>query len=176
MRTLMLLRHAKSSWEQPGLDDFDRPLAPRGREAAPRIGRHLQEAGPLPERVLCSAALRARQTWDLVAAELEPAARGEVDLVFMDELYLATPARMLDVLAGVGDEISRLMLVGHNPGMEVLASRLIGSGPKDLRKRMEKKFGTAALALIEFESAGWGDLRERSGQLVRFVRPKDLAS
>lgn len=171
MRTLMLLRHAKSSWDDPGLDDFDRPLAPRGQEAAPRVGRHLREAGLRPDLVLCSPAVRARQTWELVGGEL-----GEVEVSFRDELYLASPARMLEVAAAVTRDVTRLMLVGHNPGMEVLAGRLVGDGPKELRKRMEKKFPTSAVALIDFEADDWGSIRERAGQLAGFVRPKDVVA
>ena len=172
MRTLLLLRHAKSSWDDPDLEDFDRPLAKRGRKAAPRMARYLDQTGPRPDLVLCSAALRAVQTWALVSDVL-----GEgVEVKCMRSLYLAPPSKMLSSLRHVADEHACVMLIAHNPGMEHLAAVLAGPGSsqKALRELYEK-YPTAALAEITFEAKSWRDVERGSGRLRRLVRPKDLA-
>lgn len=171
MPELLLLRHAKSSWDDPALDDFDRPLGPRGRRAAPVMGRHLRERGLVPDRVLCSAAARARETWARAAPELGT----EPPVTYLRTLYLASPARLLSVLARVAPGTGRVLLVGHNPGLEGLAQRLARSGDAESLDRLSEKFPTAALARITF-AGPWADLARSGGTLVGFVRPKDLSS
>lgn len=169
MRTLMLLRHAKSSWDQPGQDDFDRPLTARGQEAASQVGRYLVSKRLRPDRILCSPAARARETCERVRAEL-----GEVRVIHLDELYLATSARLLEACWRVEATIKTLALIGHNPGLEALALRLVGSGSTRERQKMATKFPTGALAMIEFDCPGWDEVGDGGGRLARFVRPKDL--
>jgi phosphohistidine phosphatase len=171
MRTLLLLRHAKSSWDDPGLEDFDRPLAPRGEKAAPLMAAYLTNAGPRPDLVLCSPAVRARQTWSLVARSLGDA----IDVKELRGLYLGAPSRLLEAVHRAPDQATCVMLVGHNPGMEHLAMALAGpaSKPKAMAK-LHAKFPTAALAEIEFDAAAWRDIGAGAGRLTRFVRPKDL--
>ena len=144
LKTLLLLRHAKSSWDDPTLSDFERPLAPRGMKAAPRMGRYLREHDLLPDIVLCSAAMRTRQTWALVSAEL----RSEAEVRFQRSLYLGDPAHLLMEIHVQLDSADTLLLIGHNPGIETLARRLAGSGPPDDLDRMASKFPTAALAVL----------------------------
>jgi phosphohistidine phosphatase len=170
MKTLILLRHAKSDWSQPGLADFDRPLANRGRKAAPLVGRHLFDKGLVPDLVLCSAAERARQTWELVASEFN----GTPEMRLLKSLYLATPSRLLTAIQRTPAEVGKLMLIGHNPGMENLAERLIGTGRKKTLRCLQAKFPTAAVAVIRFPGDDWKTLADRSGELTRFIRPKDL--
>lgn len=172
MRTLLLLRHAKSSWDDPGLEDFDRPLAPRGEQAAPLMAAYLKNKDLRPDLVLCSPARRARQTWSLVA-------RGLGDKVAVKELqglYLGAPSRLLEAIRHTPDSASCVMLVGHNPGMEHLAMALAGpsSKPKAMAK-LHSKFPTATLAEIEFDVAAWTDVGRGKGRLKRFIQPKDLA-
>ena len=172
MRTLLLLRHAKSSRDDPGLEDFDRPLAPRGEKAAPLMASYLKKQGLLPDLVLCSPATRARQTWSLVARSLG-------DKIAVNELrglYLSPPGRLLEAVRRAPDAASCVMLVGHNPGMEHLAMALAGpsSDPTALAK-LRAKFPTAALAEIEFDASAWRDIGHGAGRLKRFIRPKDLA-
>lgn len=172
MRTLLLLRHAKSSWDDPDLEDFDRPLGPRGLQAAPLMAAYLETKGLRPDLVLCSPALRARQTWSL-------AARGwceNIEVKELQSLYLGPPSRLLDAIRRVPDEAVCVLLVGHNPGMEHLAVALAGprSKPKALT-RLQSKFPTGALAEIAFETDSWTDVDRGQGRLKRFVRPKDLA-
>ncbi len=170
MPTLMLLRHAKSDWSDPALADFDRPLNKRGRRAAPLIGRYLRKQGLLPDLVLCSSARRARQTWELVSAEL----KAEVPVKFLRSLYLAPPSKLLASLQRQPEKIGRVMLVGHNPGMEHLAAHLAGSGSPELRTRMREKFPTATLAVLDFRAETWGGVTAGSGELARFVVARDL--
>ncbi len=172
MKTLLLLRHAKSSWDDPTLGDFDRPLAPRGEKAAPLVASYLKKQGLRPDLVLCSPALRARQTWSLVARSLGD----KIEVKDMRGLYLSSPGRLLDAIRRAPDAAPCVMLVGHNPGMEHLAMALAGpsSDPTALAK-LHSKFPTAALAEIEFEVAAWTAVARGEGCLKRFIRPKDLA-
>lgn len=169
MPTLLLLRHAKSSWEDEDLDDFDRPLNPRGRRAAPAMGRVLLERGWVPDRVLCSPAARTRETWALV----EEALGTEVPAEYPDVLYLAEPGEMVEEIRNAGREAERLLVVGHNPGMERLALALAADGAPELRERMAAKYPTAALAVLDFEG-GWDSVAAERVRLVDFIRPKDL--
>lgn len=170
MRTVYLLRHAKSSWDDPTLTDHDRPLAPRGRKAAPRMGAYLRHDGLIPGLVLCSTALRARQTWALVAPSLPPGIRVE----FRKELYDADAGNFLDILRHCPDDAETVMLIGHNPALEDCAARLAGGGDPAALKRMASKYPTAALAEIAFDAKRWRDVEAGTGRLVDFVRPKDL--
>ena len=170
MPSLMLLRHAKSDWSDPGLADFDRPLNKRGRRAAPLIGRYLRKQDLLPDLVLCSSARRARQTWDGVAGEL----KAEVPVRYLRSLYLAPPSRLLATLQRQPKTIERLMMIGHNPGMENLAAHLAAGGSAELRARMQEKFPTAALAVFGFEAKVWSGVATGGGELLRFVVARDL--
>ena len=123
MKRLTLLRHAKSSWDQAGLDDHDRPLAERGRRDAPRIGERLTRRGLRPDLVLSSTALRARETAELVSAALGGGSRPK--LALEPRIYLASPDELLAVLAGIDDAVGELVLVGHNPGLTELVNTLL---------------------------------------------------
>ena len=171
MRTLLLLRHAKSSWDDPSLDDFDRPLAPRGQGAAPRMAAYLKKKNLLPEFVLCSSACRAVQTWSLVSDALG----GNPEVKFLRSLYLAPPSRLIDIIRRVPGSATCVMLIAHNPGMEHLAAVL--AGPDSKKKALEKlytKYPTAALAQLEFDTDNWKDIERGAGRLKRLVWPRDL--
>lgn len=172
MKTLYLLRHAKSSWDDHSLADHDRPLAARGRKAAPQIAVWLRTHAERPQLVLCSTAARARQTWTLIAPELLPAP--EVQL--RPELYEADADTLVDIVRRTPAPISSLLLVGHNPAMEGAADRLAGDGDQAALQTMRAKYPTAALAEVTFDLNDWRDIEEGSGRLARFVRPKDLAA
>lgn len=169
MPTLLLLRHAKSSWKDDELDDFDRPLNSRGRRAAPAMGEVLLERGLVPGRVLCSPAERTRETWALVAEILG----ADVPASYPDPLYLAEAGDILDVVRREGGRAERLLVVGHNPGLQDLAVALAADGDDELRARMAGKFPTAALAILSVEG-DWETVGEEPVRLVDFVRPKDL--
>jgi phosphohistidine phosphatase len=168
MRTLYLLRHAKSSWDDPGLRDHDRPLAPRGRRAAETIARHLGEEGIAPELVLCSSSRRTRETLDRIAEALGDG----VDVEIERELYAASAQELLQRLHAVHDGVGSVMLIGHNPGIEHLALTLApkGEGVAEMRR----KYPTGALATLDFEGS-WRELAPGSAELAAFVKPKRLA-
>ncbi len=171
MKTLALLRHAKSDWSDPGLGDFDRPLAPRGIKAAGRMGRALEALGLAPDLVLCSDARRARQTWDLVSAQINRMPRVEL----LHRLYLASPRAMLREIRVQDAGVACLLLIGHNPGMENLAAELVGPGSDPVAARsMAEKYPTAALAVLTFDLPTWREVQPGSGRLVRFLRPREL--
>lgn len=168
-RTLLLLRHAKSSWADDALDDFDRPLNGRGRRDAPRIGKWLEESPWRPELVLCSSALRTRQTW----AGLAKALSWEPEVSFQDRLYHAAPREILSLIRAIPDARSTVCLVGHNPGLGQSMLQLAGEAPPELWRRMREKVPTGALAVLRW-SGEWGDAEAGIGTLLDFVRPRDL--
>jgi phosphohistidine phosphatase len=170
MRRLLLLRHAKSSWDAPGLADLDRPLAPRGRRAAPRMAQLMVERRWLPDFVLRSPAERVRETWQLMAPRL----REHIPCRTLRTLYPGAPSRLLTALRRAPDDAQTLLLIGHNPGLAALATSLCGAGAKKARERMSSKFPTAGLAVIDFDLARWADVAAGAGRLEAFVRPKDL--
>lgn len=163
-RHLALLRHAKSSWSDPHLDDHDRPLAPRGRRAATRVGLYMRQEGIAPDLVLCSSATRARQTLDL----LDLATNTEVFVE--DELYGATATVLLARLRRVGNTTRSVLLVGHNPGIQDTAISL-ARNPEDLTD----KFPTATLAELLLPNAAWKDLRLGIARLQALVVPRNLS-
>jgi len=171
MLKLLLLRHAKSSWNDMDLSDHQRPLNNRGLKAAPKVGAYITNNGFTPELVLSSTATRARQTTQLVSEQFpEP-----VETHFLDELYnfsgFHTP---LNIIRDQADQQSPLMVVGHNPTMEILAAELTGAGNSAARAMMHEKYPTAALAIIDFDIPRWADLQTGIGTLVQFIRPRDL--
>jgi phosphohistidine phosphatase len=164
------LRHAKSDWSVGGQRDQDRALAARGREAAPLIGAYMARHGLKPDKALVSSARRARETWDLVA----PAFGKSLDVSFDPRLYEANPKALLIPLREAGSTAHSLLVVGHNPGIQELASLLMASGDIDARQRLLEKFPTAALAVIDFPIDTWSALAPHSGRLDRFVTPRAL--
>ena len=172
MRELLLLRHAKSNWDQPGIEDHERALNQRGEAAAAAMGGFLQAQGLGPDLVLCSTARRAVQTWQLAGERLDTQPR----TVTLDALYLAEPRRLLDIVRRHGDAAARLLVVGHNPGLHQFATRLCGTGDPAMRTLLAKKFPTAGLARIGFDAAAWAALPLGSGALLGFWRPRDLAA
>lgn len=170
MRKLWLLRHAKSSWDDPALSDFDRPLNGRGRKAARAMGAHLAKAGIRPDLVLVSAALRTRATWDIVSTRLVG-----IEAAVEPRLYEAGRAELLERLHEVDDRHRSVMLVGHNPGMERLAQHLVGGrGDAHALGRLTEKFPTCALAEIDLPVPGWAEVTAECGSLAGFLRPADL--
>ena len=168
---LMLLRHAKSSWTDPGVVDRDRPLNPRGIKAAAAMGAYMRKEALVPELVLCSPARRARETWRLVAEKLKDAPKIIVD----DAIYdFGNGGRIIDAIGNTADRERSVLVTGHNPSLERLALRLSGDGDNKSRRRMEQKFPTGALAIIDFAMSSWHDLSNRTGKLIAFVRPKDI--
>ncbi|SFV11518.1 phosphohistidine phosphatase [Methylobacterium sp. 174MFSha1.1] len=166
MRRLILLRHAKSDWPD-GASDVDRPLAPRGQEAAPKMAAYLAEQGLVPDRVLVSPARRTQETWALVKPAL-----GAVPDETVPQIYEAPVSRLLDVLRSIPDEVATALMIGHNPGFQDLA-RLLGK-PSEARRALTKKYPTAAVAVIDLSVDSWGKVEAGEGTVERFVTPKTL--
>lgn len=161
MKTLYLLRHAKSSWTDASLRDFDRPLNDRGNEAAPLVGRYIREQKLKVDLLFSSPAVRARQT----AALVKESAGLSAELLYDERIYEADAARLLEVVTQAGESADALMLVGHNPGLEQLLKLLTGE---------ERQMQTAALACVALDVETWGKVRAAAGRLEWLVRPKEL--
>lgn len=166
-KQLYLLRHAKSSWDDPALTDHDRPLAPRGRAATALLAAHLRRRGIAPALVLCSPAQRVAETLEGIAAALGE----DVTIQTEQELYGASAADLLERLRRLGDAVPSAMLIGHNPAVQQLAVAL-GRGDECLTA-VERKYPTGALATFALDGE-WPELAADTVELVEFVRPKDL--
>ena len=162
MKTLLLLRHAKSDWADISLRDFDRPLADRGKRDAPRIGKALGKRGPLPDLIISSPAARARQTIEAVI----DSAGIDISPQFNDSVYGAVDAELIRLIRQLPDSSDCVLLVGHNPAFEQLVSRLTGTYPH---------MPTAALACIQFKIETWADLEDGQGKLLWLLTPKQLS-
>ena len=178
MRRLMLLRHAKTEHDAPSGHDQDRRLDERGQLDAAAIGTWIARHPPLPDAVLVSTAVRARQTWEIARDAMKDTVREQLPQLrveLLDELYGAEPAQLLRIirLAEVTDP-ARLMLIGHNPGMHELALMLAGSGDAAAKKSLEENLPTAGLAVLDFAIDSWNEVAFRRGKLVRFTSPKLL--
>jgi len=172
MRTLYLLRHAKSSWEDPALADFDRPLNARGRRACTQMGRYMAATLNPADLVLCSAARRTRETWERLSANLDWSSR----LCLERNLYDASAQTLLKRLRTVEPGCQRLLVVGHNPAMQELALLLSAENQSTVRSRLARKFPTGALAEIALGETDWRGLATGSGRLEGFVRPNDVVA
>jgi phosphohistidine phosphatase len=161
MKTLLLLRHAKSSWKETGVQDFDRPLNSRGKKAAEMIGRFIKNKQLAPDLLLSSPAIRARETIEIVVKT----AKLRSELRYDERIYEASALRLLEVVSQIEEERKIVVLVGHNPGMEELL--------KLLTDRVEH-MATGTLARIHFKVASWDRVLEDKGILEWMVRPKEL--
>lgn len=171
MKTLYLLRHAKSSWDDSSLGDHDRPLAPRGEKAARKVGQYLKEHKAHIDLVLCSTAARAVDTGRRVLTAMGATA---VPVEHERGLYLCGHHVLLERLRDAPDSAASLMLIAHNPDLHELARQLTGSGGDDHRKALAEKFPTAACAVLLFETMHWRDLDLGAGRLANFVLPRKL--
>jgi phosphohistidine phosphatase len=169
-KQLLLLRHAKSSWDDAALADIDRPLSARGEKAARRIGRHLAEAGLAPDLVLCSPSRRTRDTLQLVQEDAGLA----LTVVIEPRIYLAEPRALLALVRAAPEEVGRLMLVGHDPGLPRLAIALTRGQQDALTERLKVKFPTGALAVLGCDVRSWRGVKAGACRLQEFVAPKEL--
>jgi phosphohistidine phosphatase len=170
MRTLHLLRHAKSSWDQPGLADHDRPISGRGRNAGEQLAEYLRRSGYRPGLVVCSSALRARQTLDLIAGGVGVGVPVRIE----ELLYTADADDVWKLVRLLPDDIDEAMVIGHNPTLHELAISLAADGDDELRARLQAKLPTGALVTIVWAADRWSELRRGSAALHGYVRPRDL--
>jgi len=169
-RVLYLLRHAKSSWDEPGLADRDRPLAPRGRKAARRIAEQLAGVAVPPAVVLCSSAVRTRQTLDAIL----PSLAGDPEVLVEDGLYGAMADALLVRLRAVPADVPSVLLIGHNPGIGDLAHELAGRGDAAALQRLREGYPTGALATLAIADDGWAELADGGAELTDYVVPREL--
>ena len=171
MKTVLLLRHAKSAWDNAALSDHDRPLNRRGERSAAVMADHLAAEGPRPDLILCSTAMRTRQTLaPLVKALGLPAPPISLE----KELYLASEDALLRRLQALGDEVKTVLLIGHNDGIGQLAAMLAGRGPEPVLSELREKYPTGALATLRLPRGSWSALAPEACELRSFVRPRDL--
>jgi phosphohistidine phosphatase len=162
------MRHAKSSWDDPELPDFDRPLNARGRKAANRMATYFRKAGISPELILCSAAKRTRETCEaILSAGIAPR------VSFDDELYGAPAGDLLDLVRDLPDALMRVLIIGHNPGVQDLAQVITGQGDPTSIRRVHEGFPTGAMATLSCGPV-WHDLNPGQARLVSFITPRDL--
>jgi len=173
MKTLLLMRHAKSAWSDPRLDDHDRPLNKRGERAAKTMADHLAHHAPRPDLILCSTAMRTRQTLAAVLDRLGPP-RPAISLT--SNLYLASKEALLAQLQAMPDDMNVVLLIAHNDGIGELAALLAGTGPSDALARLREKYPTGALTILQPGQTRWSDLAPQTAKLLDFVRPRDLSS
>lgn len=166
MKTLFLLRHAKSDYPA-GARDFDRPLNPRGRNAALAMGEEMRRLNLAADHILASPAARVKETLALASDGYG----GRMPVDYREDLYLAAPETLLAFIHALDEEHERLLIVGHNPGLQQLALLLGADGPE--RETISAKYPTGALAEIALPAERWSDVEE-PGRIVRFLRPRDL--
>ena len=169
MKTLTLLRHAKSGWDDPVARDFDRPLNAKGKRAAAMVGRHMRSLGLAFDHAIASPAVRVSETLEQIESGYGRTIAPDLDR----RVYLASAATLLDVVHGFPDEAESALLVGHNPGLEDLVLMLVADGADPLRDAVEDKYPTASIAELQFEGE-WGDVATGTARLTRFIRPRDL--
>ncbi|GAB4535688.1 MAG: histidine phosphatase family protein [Roseibium sp.] len=167
---LLLLRHAKSDWDNPGLDDIDRPLNSRGKAASIRMGRYLVDNALVPNQILCSTARRSRET----LSRILPCLPHEAQIHLLLDLYQQSEDDYLPLVRKHGGRAPNLLVIGHNPATEDTAATLTGTGDSAAIESLKEKYPTAGLAVLDFDIAEWSELQPGTGHLERFVRPRDL--
>ncbi|PLX37260.1 MAG: phosphohistidine phosphatase [Hyphomicrobiales bacterium] len=173
MLRLILMRHAKSTWDDPHCSDFSRGLNERGRTAAPLMAQHMvEELGVEPDRVLCSTARRTRET---LAACL-PFWSKEQSLRMLDDIYHSSEMNYIDLIRSHGGGVPTLMVLGHNPAIQITALKLIEQGSSTMIRAIETKYPTAAVTVLEFREDAWQNVHPAKGYLSSFTRPRDLGS
>ena len=171
MKLLTLMRHAKSSRDDPGLKDFDRPLAERGRREAPAMGAFLKERGLAPDCVLSSPSTRTRETLEGIEREF-----AAPTVEFPRRLYNAPPDAILDEIRAATEPCAHLFVIGHNPGINILAVALADPARSDRQslRRIKEGFKSGAVAHFEFDVERWAEIAEDRGALRFYAAPKDL--
>jgi phosphohistidine phosphatase len=172
VKTILLLRHAKSAWGQPGLTDHERPLSKRGERAAETMAEYIVHNAPRPDLILCSTAVRTRQT---LAPLVHRLANPAPPIALEKGLYLATEGELLVRLRAVPEEVWTVLLIGHNEGIGELANALAGDGEPATLARLHEKYPTGALATLRLGEVPWQDLAPGHADLVAFVRPRDIS-
>jgi len=169
-KTLILMRHSKSSWDNSYKDDFDRPLNSRGRENAQMVAKHIHSWGFKPELTLCSSALRCKQTLELII----PYFPKKMHIRYLDELYLAPEKAILEIIKSIKLSIDQILVIGHNPGLSDLSQSLIYSSNKKNDYFETQQFPTSAASIFEMSINNWVNFNLSESKIIDFVTPKNL--
>ena len=169
-KTLILMRHSKSSWDNSYKDDFDRPLNSRGRENAQMVAKHIHSWGFKPELTLCSSALRCKQTLELII----PYFPKKMHIRYLDELYLAPERAILEIIKSIKLSIDQMLVIGHNPGLSDLSQSLIYSSNKKNDYSETQQFPTSAASIFEMSINNWVNFKLSESKIIDFVTPKNL--
>ena len=170
MKTIFLLRHAKSSWDDVRLDDFDRPLSSRGIKSCKKMGKYLKKNKLIPDIVYCSSAIRAKQTWEVVNRIVEI----KENILYEDSLYMSDFSNFINIIKKTKNNFKNLMIVSHNPGIENLALELSKDKNNEIYEKINIKFPTGALIIIKFDLNNWSKVDCKKGKLYEFIKPKEL--
>lgn len=170
MKRLAILRHAKSSWNDPALDDFNRPLNTRGWNDARRIGREMKHRRLAFDMVLASTAARVRETVDAIQEKFD----FKAEIHFEPRVYLADLETLVSLVRALPDDVAAPLIVGHNPGLQQLLIALTRDDTHGLRSRIAGKYPTGALAFVELALDRWADLAPGEGMIVELIAPKEL--
>lgn len=171
MKQLLLMRHGKSDWNQPGQEDIERALAPRGHEAALSVAAWIKRHELQPDATLVSSARRTQETWQSMKDTIGEATTTDN----LEALYLASPGEILHQIAGVADACDTVLVIAHNPGLETLCQFLAGSDREtEALENLHRGFATAALAVFELAGDSWSTLSVDGAKLTNFVRPREL--
>jgi phosphohistidine phosphatase len=170
MTILTVLRHAKSSWDEHGIDDFDRPLNERGRKAAKLVGRELKRRRIRFDQVIASPAVRVRQTLD----ELTKGYDEHLNVRFDERMYGASVETLLDLVQTIPDEVHAPLLVGHNPGLQELLLQLTRDDDGGLRCNIAAKYPTGAVAVVTLPASRWEEVSPQSGEIRELILPREL--
>lgn len=170
MKRLTILRHAKSSWDDPHLEDFNRPLNDRGWKAARRMGRELEKRGAKFDLVIASPAARVRETIDGLTEKLKL----NVDIRYEPQIYEASLGTLVEMVRDIRESARSVLMVGHNPGLQQLIVELTHEAPDDRRSRVERKFPTAGLATIKLPVDRWNAVTAGIGEIAELILPKEI--
>ncbi len=173
MKRLYLLRHSKAGHAgKKILDDQDRPVTDKGIELCIHIAEQIKKIDPFPQLILCSPALRAKQTSDLLLRQMEKKVRVQME----SGLYLAEPEDLFEILRETDDAISSLMVIGHNPGLQEFAILLSGKGNKKKFRQMRNNFPPPSMATLDIHINEWAEMEERCGELLDFIVGKAIST
>lgn len=170
MKTLYLLRHAKSAWDRADLPDHERPLNQRGRDACKVLAEYWRRHHVLPAIVLCSSAARTQETLSRIADALDR----DINAKVTEDLYMAEPKALLAAIRALDDNFASAMIIGHNPGLGELARQLTGSGGAHKVASLAEKFPTGGLATLSFDVSAWSKIKPGRGLLKDYVTPRTL--
>lgn len=172
MLTLTIVRHAKSSWGDPGLRDIKRTLNERGKAQAQRLGTDLEGKQLSPDLIICSSANRARQTLE----QMQKNWQSDAELIVESRLYLASPNAIMELLNEHGQNHSHIMIIGHNPGLHMLAHGLAREGDEQGLAILQQKYPTGTICIIRSKTDEWKNIGNGTGKLIYLATPKQLAA